>query len=256
MVHVYQINEHITKINETNDNGLNVDAYLVKGKQSAVVIDTLQDTTQLYDIIRNLTNLPLSVLCTHGHPDHVGKATEKFVEMQVPVYMHPLDKDLLASFRDADWINQIHYSLQNEMVFDLGDYLLETICCAGHTPGSVMFLNEKNGEFFTGDAIGSGGFWMQLKHCLPLHTYLKNVESVYEKVHEIPNLKLYFGHSAQSKGIPNIQYVEENILATKKILNKELVGERIDLQIENEVYHVRQACYKQVYAYCYDPNNL
>lgn len=255
MLQTYFINDHIIRINEANENGLNVDSYLILGKQSAVVIDTLQDTTQLYEKIQSLTNLPLTVLLTHGHPDHAGKATQKFIDNDVPVYMHPNDKDLLSSFTDAPWQKQIH-ALEDGMLFDLGGYTLKTICCAGHTPGSVVFFNEKHSELFTGDAIGSGGFWMQLDHCLPLHTYLENVEHLYDVVKSIPHLKLYFGHSEQAKQVPELQYMEDNITATKMILDKKLVGEWVDMHIGHDTLHVRQACFQQVYEYCYDPNNL
>lgn len=63
---VNQMNEHVYRINEKDENGLNVDCYLVLGNQKAALIDTLQEEENLYDIVKEITSLPLIVLLTHG----------------------------------------------------------------------------------------------------------------------------------------------------------------------------------------------
>ena len=168
------MNEHVYRINEKDENGLNVDCYLVLGNQKAALIDTLQEEENLYDVVKEITSLPLIVLLTHAHPDHAGKACQKLIAKQVPVYMQKEDQSLLDLFVNDEWKNEITLIEGNE-VFDLGEYTLKTLRVPGHTKGSLVFLNEEHEEVFTGDAIGSGGFWMQLDHCLPLHEYKKNV---------------------------------------------------------------------------------
>ena len=46
----------------------------------------------------------------------------------------------------------------------------------GHTPGSVVVLDERSNRLFTGDAIGSGyGVWMQTPTAIPLETYYESL---------------------------------------------------------------------------------
>lgn len=252
---VHRINSHIYRLNENDGKGVNVDAYLVIGSQKAVVIDALQDNPDLYDVVKEITDQPMAVLLTHGHSDHAGKSCAKFIEHEIPVYMHPSDKKILDSFEKGAWKEKI-CDLEDSMIFDLGDYQLETICCAGHTPGSVVFLNQENSELFTGDAIGSGGFWMQLSHCLPLTTYLKNVEQLLKKVENLPDLKLYFGHSEQAICKPTVSYLLDNIQATKMIIQGTLQGEEKKMCLGGEEIDYCQADYKEVYGYCYNPENI
>ena len=45
--------------------------YLVVGKEKACVIDTMNGYNDLYAAVTRLTDKPLTVVNTHGHPDHI-----------------------------------------------------------------------------------------------------------------------------------------------------------------------------------------
>ena len=45
--------------------------YLVVGSEKACVIDTMNGACDLYEEVRKLTDKPLVVVNTHGHPDHI-----------------------------------------------------------------------------------------------------------------------------------------------------------------------------------------
>lgn len=254
-VTVNQMNEHVYRINEKDENGLNVDCYLVLGNQKAALIDTLQEEENLYDIVKEITSLPLIVLLTHAHPDHAGKACQKLIAKQVPVYMQKEDQSLLDLFVNGEWKNEITLIEGNE-VFDLGEYTLKTLRVPGHTKGSLVFLNEEHEEVFTDDAIGSGGFWMQLDHCLPLHEYKKNVERLYDILHSYTHLQLFFGHSEQSNGIQNIQYIKDNMEATDKIIQGELTSPVKTMCVGGSEIPYCSISYGLIYDYCYNPENL
>lgn len=249
-----RINDHIIKINEYGE-GVNVDSYLVLGKSKAIVIDTLQDNTELYDEVRKYTDLPLQVIITHGHPDHAGKSCNKFSEHNIPIYMHENDKDLLNSFTSDNWTKTIR-DINNIDIFDLDGIKLEIITCFGHTKGSIVLLDRDNQELYSGDAIGSGGFWMQLDHCLPLSSYLPNVKNLYNIVLQYPNLKIYLGHSGQSSIIPDITYIKDNIEATQMIINGKLIGEKQTMNLGDTPLQFWCANYKQIFAYCYNKDNI
>lgn len=57
-----------------DDNGDST-GYLVCGGEKAVVIDTMNCIADVHAAVREITNLPLEVVNTHGHCDHIyGKS--------------------------------------------------------------------------------------------------------------------------------------------------------------------------------------
>ena len=67
--------------------------YLVLGKERACVIDTMNGYNDLYKTVRGITDMPLTVVNTHGHPDHIY-GNVFFDE----AYMHPADRELAQTF--------------------------------------------------------------------------------------------------------------------------------------------------------------
>ena len=144
--------------------------YLLCGREKAMLIDTVNGMEDLHAIVRTLTDLPLIVVNTHGHCDHIfGNA---FFE---EAFLHPADRTLAAEhfamfqeeydkqglqpcpFRDAA-IGQ---------VFDLGGLELEVVSLAGHTAGSLGLLDRKDRILFSGDGLILHT-WMQLDESLPI----------------------------------------------------------------------------------------
>ena len=67
--------------------------YLVIGNERACVIDTMNGYNDLYQAVRELTRKPLTVVNTHGHPDHIF-GNMFFQE----AYLHPADRELARMF--------------------------------------------------------------------------------------------------------------------------------------------------------------
>ena len=67
--------------------------YLVVGNERACVIDTMNGYNDLYQAVRELTDKPLTVVNTHGHPDHIF-GNMFFQE----AYLHPADRELARMF--------------------------------------------------------------------------------------------------------------------------------------------------------------
>ena len=145
-----------------------VNIYLVEGKDSALIIDTGYGIGDLKAYIRTLTKLPLILVNTHGHGDHVGN------DPQFPkVYAHPDDfylinasfdkerrkKAILSRAKDQKYTDKELEEMANitppalipvkeGYVFDLGDRKLEVIEVPGHTHGSICLLDTENKILF------------------------------------------------------------------------------------------------------------
>ena len=68
--------------------------YLVTGHERALLVDTGYGVGDLAAFVASLTELPLTVVLTHGHVDHAFGASQ-FADVR----MHPADLPVLAAHR-------------------------------------------------------------------------------------------------------------------------------------------------------------
>ncbi len=179
-----------------------VNIYLLLGTKAAMVIDTGYGYADFKPILKSITNLPLIVVNTHGHPDH-ALGSYLFDE----VFMDEKDYARLVAIDAAKKRNAIHYrytvypeaegnideeaycvsSFENTFFhfvteghkFDLGDgQIIELYSLPGHSDGSLGLLDGKNRRFFTGDVITYHNIWnfgdpSQCSFKKLMHTYHK-----------------------------------------------------------------------------------
>lgn len=183
-------------------------AYLIEGKDKAVLIDTGMSKEPIKRITDAITELPVEVYLTHGHIDHVAQngAFER-------VWMHPADLDVYSSFLKEDKDPGNPFAFQKEFDMKAPDQILAlssgkiedpeliVVDCFGHTPGSVLFVDLMNKAVYSGDAIGSGcGVWLWDDVSYGLKEY---EESLLRSVEELRKLgvdsswKFYGGHHNQ-----------------------------------------------------------
>lgn len=145
-------------------------SYLVLGAEKALLIDTGFGIGNLKGLCRFYTDLPLEVVNTHFHPDHIG-GNPQFDR----VWIHRYDEPFLAAMVQAskerpffsparddfytkeDIVPAKEYEicpLEIGHVFDLGGgHELEVLHTPGHSPGGISLLEKKRRMLFTGDAI-------------------------------------------------------------------------------------------------------
>jgi hydroxyacylglutathione hydrolase len=196
----FKVREIAGRVWAIDDNGWDT-IYLVAGDKKALLIDTGWGIGDLPSVVRSITPLPVTVIHTHGHPDHVC-ASYQFSE----IHIAKADLDLLydnfeesrremnlqtlfknenafpATFSQESWIRaklKSVISIQEGYEFDLGGRCLTVIAIPGHTAGSIGLLDEKSGLLFTGDSIIKGQVWMHLKGSPSLSTYLESLRNVY-----------------------------------------------------------------------------
>jgi hydroxyacylglutathione hydrolase len=192
------IGDHIWAI----DGPVNDLMYLVEGSEKAMLVDTGMGFGNLSNQVKQLTNLPLVIINTHGHPDHAGGnpnfeevwfPKKDFAIMQnmctdeyrlrdlkafhgenLPQYQQLLSG--MVSYKPVKW----HFFSKNQVI-DLGQRKFEVVEIHGHTPGSVGLINTKEKLFFTGDSIVQTPVWLYLKNSLPFSVYRQSLISVIKR---------------------------------------------------------------------------
>ena len=64
-VKLKKINDHVILMNDNNEGT----GYIVLGKNKALIIDTMNGYENVKEIAETVTDLPLTVVNTHGHGD-------------------------------------------------------------------------------------------------------------------------------------------------------------------------------------------
>ena len=149
--------------------------YLITGSEKALLVDSVNGYEDLHAIVRSLTDLPVIVVNTHGHGDHI-LCNVYFDE----AWLHPADFALHDEFfgyakeeMDKHGLKPCSLkALEIGQIFDLGGVQLEVVDLKGHTAGSIGLLDKAARIIYTGDGLNTH-LWMQLDHSLPISTMLE-----------------------------------------------------------------------------------
>jgi glyoxylase-like metal-dependent hydrolase (beta-lactamase superfamily II) len=146
--------------------------YLLEGTERALLIDALTGAGNLRAFCRELTDLPVTLVNTHGHLDHAGGNFD-FGECCIHADDIPLIYEIEKGRRMEFVKNSLEKTgrkvvlLESDFtgsrpiktlpiadghVFDLGNRNIEVIAVPGHTRGTIVLLDRKAGLLFSGDA--------------------------------------------------------------------------------------------------------
>lgn len=167
--HTYAISEYLHR-EQTH-------CYLLLGEKRALLIDTGLGVADLSQVICRLTSLPVQVVTTHAHWDHIGGhsgfkhiAVHSFERAWISGgFPLPLElvkqnlKDENCTFpADFRWQNYQLYTegtshvYQDGTAFDLGGRCIRVLHTPGHSPGHCCFYEESQGWLYSGDLIYAG----------------------------------------------------------------------------------------------------
>ena len=142
--------------------------YLVLGEKRALLIDTGMGIGSIREVVEQLTALPVTVINTHGHPDHAGGNAEFAPALMNPAEFEVYEKMATREFRVRDVSHMpggekaaeklqptgpAPVPVADGEVIDLGGRTLRVIYTPGHTRGSVCVYDEAAGALFSGDNV-------------------------------------------------------------------------------------------------------
>ncbi len=134
--------------------------YLLLGKEKAMLVDSGVLLEDLRAFVETLTDLPVIVVNTHGHGDHI--TGNRFFD---ECYMHPRAlpgaKRFFANREriPAEWIRDWKCEptlVEEGYTFDLGGRQVEVIEIPCHSAGDIALLDHKDHLLFTGDDLEVG----------------------------------------------------------------------------------------------------
>lgn len=119
-----------------------VRAFLVAGDASAVLIDTGAGGVNLREAVGSCTHLPVHVVNTHAHYDHISGNGAFDIQ-----FAHPRE---LAALAKAGYRAE---PVSDGNGFDLGGTMLQVVALSGHSPGSIGLWDRVRGLLFAGDTV-------------------------------------------------------------------------------------------------------
>jgi glyoxylase-like metal-dependent hydrolase (beta-lactamase superfamily II) len=221
--------------------------YLIVGNKRAIEFDTGMGISDIKRVIGELTPLPVTVLNSHTHEDHVGGNWEfDDVEGMNTAYTRthaqgssavqaeigpgkicgalPAGFDAKA-YTTRPW--KIATFIGNGSQFDLGGRTLEVIATPGHTPDSIALIDRENGLLFTGDTFYPGTIYL-FGPGTDLDAY---ASSVHRLAVLAPQLKLVLGaHNvpvASPEVLPKLAAAFDHVRAGKAAVSDDGSGRAV-----------------------------
>ena len=156
-------------------------SYLIVGEDKALLFDTGMGISNIKGVVAGLTSLPVSVLNSHTHNDHVGdnwrfsdiygmdtdftraNALGSKEDAQAELAPGKLCGSLPPGFDVKGYATKpfhITHWLHDGDTIDLGGRTLKVIGTPGHTPDAIALLDDKSGLLFTGDSFYLGPIYL------------------------------------------------------------------------------------------------
>ena len=185
--------------------------YLVLGSEKALLIDCGTGAGDFNGTVKKITNLPLTVAATHGHVDHIGGAGQfpfvyvykddckRFNKFQTSLILRKLfvasngamkKQGITAKNVVKGEYKPVLVPFDESQSFDLGGKTITVKHTAGHTFGSVAFIDEADGIIFSGDNV-CDALWLFLPGATTVEEWLPGAHWLYEKS---KSYKVYWGH--------------------------------------------------------------
>jgi hydroxyacylglutathione hydrolase len=135
-------------------------SYLLLGTRRALLFDTGPGIYSIRDVVQGLTSLPVTVIPSHLHFDHVGRIAEfsdiAIIDLEA-VRRQVKDGILIESptqyLLQSEYRIPVSHWVEDREVIDLGGRGITVVSTPGHTPESVSLLDPSHRRVFTGDLV-------------------------------------------------------------------------------------------------------
>jgi len=180
-------------------------SYLIIGRQRAVLFDAGTGTRDIVPVVRALTPLPVTVIPSHLHFDHVGALgrLDRTALLDAPSLRARVRDSRLTlgryeflgflqglaapTFRVDEW-------WAAGTTIDLGERSIRVLSTPGHTPTSVSLYDEPRRQLFVGDFMYPGALYAFLPGA-SRSAYLASTRQLLALID--PVTRIYTAHMAE-----------------------------------------------------------
>ncbi len=156
-----------------------VHCYLFVGSERAALVDTGTGIADIRTVVSTLVDLPIVVLTTHAHWDHIGGHSlfdqrlvhpldadwlrngipQPLESQRANLMLHPFTKAAPPEFSVERWKphrGEATGLLEDSDVIELGGRRLSVLHTPGHSPGHIALHEPDRGYLVTGDVLYRG----------------------------------------------------------------------------------------------------
>ena len=174
-------------------------SHLIIGQNKAILLDTGIVLFRIRPVVEQITDLPIIVINSHTHFDHVGGNWEfsnilaidtSYTKANMDGFQHkriaqdftsnsfcidpPINADL-ENIYTKQW--EASGYIKDKDTIDLGDRIIEILQVPGHTPDSLALLDRKERLLFTGDTYYDAELWLYVPE-----TNIKNYQNSIDRL--------------------------------------------------------------------------
>ena len=223
-------------------------SYLIVGSKQALLFDTGMGIGNIKEIVRKITTLPILVINSHTHFDHIG-GNHLFDD--IIVFDHGFSKNnaqhgyshslLLVPARAKNFtqfpvsFNPDTYDISSFVwnkqiregdIIDISPFRFKILHTPGHSPDAICLYEKEKGMLFAGDTLYEGPLYLFLPESDKLQ-YQKSLK----KIMSLSNIKKIFaGHNEHYFSKEKIPLI---LFELASVQNKK--NNRIKLLIDSKV---------------------
>ncbi|MBB6716079.1 MBL fold metallo-hydrolase [Clostridium gasigenes] len=212
-----------------------VHSYLLIGTKYALLIDTGLGIGNIKNEVDKLTSLPVKVITTHCHWDHIGghkyfkdiyihEDDAEWLKRGLPIPIEvirnsivkePFSKETPKKFdikKYTVYKDESTKILKDNYIIDIGSRKVRVLHTPGHSPGHICLFEEEKGYLYTGDLIYLGTLYAFYPSTNPIE-FKKSIE----KICCLNNItKILPGHNELDLKLDIIRQIQNSFILIEK----------------------------------------
>ena len=191
-------------------------SYLILGEEKGVLFDSGAGYRSLKPVVDSLTDLPITVIASHLHYDHIGSHNdfENIAFLDIPEITKRIKSDIFdisskqhLGFFDGVDVKKLKVTklLKDKEEIRLGNRVISLIHTPGHTRESLCLYDNKRKQLYSGDLIYPGLLYGILPSS-SFNDYLNSLDKLKTVVSD--KSKIYTAHGIRTKTVPILDYVD------------------------------------------------
>lgn len=164
-----------------------------------ILIDPADRADVIVRKISEMDGIPVAVLLTHAHFDHIMALEEVRNRYSIPVYAHEDEEAVLedpmknlSGMQGASLSLHADRLLKDNEEFELAGFTFRVLHTPGHTQGSCCYYLADEKVLFSGDTLFCGSYG---RVDFPTSSARSMEDSVFRLVHELPeDVNVFPGH--------------------------------------------------------------